>query len=299
MVNLSAKGGGTITGTSFHAYGMTALVRVGPDRSTACKIVGELPDGATASHQQPAVMVTNGFGGAWTTSTALGPAEMAVSKDYVALTYSGLGFGGSGCQIELDPPTWDGLAASELVSWLGQLPEVAKTASYPDDPTVGMVGGSYGGGVQFSTAEIDALVPVITWNDLAYSLAPNNETNGTAGLARQTTEPGVLKWEWSTLFFAELYGVAPTGTATLVDRLVSPVRVADTAQPVTIDLPGIVHRYPKGERLELVLASGDPYQGNRTADTYTVTVSRAHPSVLALPVAAASAQDASAPPAGD
>lgn len=206
-VALSTAGTGSVTGVSFHKYGVDAEVKVGPTRATACKVVGELlvPNGASATDPQPAVMSTNGFGGSWTSSTSLGPAQMAASRGYVALTYSGLGFGGSGCQIELDNPTWDGLAASELISWLGFLPEVRRQGR--DDPVVGMVGGSYGGGVQFSTAEIDprldAIVPVITWNDLAYSLAPNNDTVGASGLARQTTEPGVLKWEWSTLFFAD------------------------------------------------------------------------------------------------
>ena len=582
-VELSPAGTGTLTGTAYHAESLHAVVHVGPARATACTIVGELlvPDAATATHREPAVMVTNGFGGAWTTSTALSYAEMAVADGYVALTYSGLGFGGSGCQIELDSPTWDGLAASELISWLGQVPEVAKTAAYPDDPIVGMIGESYGGGVQFSTAAIDprldAIVPLITWNDLAYSLAPNNETDGTTGPARRTTTAGVLKWEWTTLFFgdgmaqplehptqakpstcpnfaptvcmayltsvalgypdratitllrhdsmvafyqrlhlpvllaqgeddtlfnvreavanaqelrangdpvtlvlqswghshstpapgelsfsppfngyenvligdffakwlrgadvstgapvqyfrswvpysgnaapaygsasawpvapatdeylsdpatggtlvtarsevvagsqtfvnppggtatsysetselqgdapfstvppldapgtfaswlsaplaaptdvvgvpsvtvtlgssvpagvttatdpvvfAKLYGVAPTGAVTLVDRLVSPARVADTAAPVTIDLPGIVHQFPAGDRLELVLSSGDlAYQGNRVADTYTVTVSPAQPGVLRIPIVAASNEQVGPAPTGE
>ena len=46
------------------------------------------------------------------------------------------------------------------------------------DPRVGMVGGSYGGQVQFAVAgidpRVDTIVPIITWNDLSYSLAPNN-----------------------------------------------------------------------------------------------------------------------------
>ena len=46
-----------------------------------------------------------------------------------------------------------------------------------------MVGGSYGGQIQFATAayehehgtnRLDAIVPMITWNDLSYSLDPNN-----------------------------------------------------------------------------------------------------------------------------
>ena len=40
-----------------------------------------------------------------------------------------------------------------------------------NDPRVGMVGGSYGGQVQFAAAgvdqRIDTIVPLITWNDLS------------------------------------------------------------------------------------------------------------------------------------
>ncbi len=41
-----------------------------------------------------------------------------------------------------------------------------------------MIGGSYGGQIQYAVAmqdkRVDAIVPIITWNDLSYSLAPNN-----------------------------------------------------------------------------------------------------------------------------
>jgi ABC-2 type transport system ATP-binding protein len=57
--------------------------------------------------------------------------------------------------------------------------------------------------------------------------------------------------------FAKLYDVAPDGTQTLVHRLISPARVADVTQPVTIELPGIVHRVETGHRLRLVLAATD------------------------------------------
>ena len=41
-----------------------------------------------------------------------------------------------------------------------------------------MIGGSYGGQIQYAVAEqdprLDTIIPIITWNDLSYSLAPNN-----------------------------------------------------------------------------------------------------------------------------
>ena len=56
-----------------------------------------------------------------------------------------------------------------------------------------MIGGSYGGQIQFATAAIDSrvdtLVPLITWNDLRYSLAPNN-TSFTSGVTYAGSNPG-------------------------------------------------------------------------------------------------------------
>src|SRR5207302_4115955 len=98
--------------------------------------------------------------------------------------YSGLGFGGSTCNIELDDRDWDGKAASQLVDFLGRQPFVLHDG--PGDPRVGTVGGSYGGAFQFALqgaevekygrSRLDAMVPIITWNDLAYSLGPNNSS---------------------------------------------------------------------------------------------------------------------------
>ena len=65
-----------------------------------------------------------------------------------------------------------------------------------------MIGGSYGGQIQYAVASldprVDAIVPIITWNDLSYSLAPNN-TDLTSGVTSRT--PGVAKKEWIDLFF--------------------------------------------------------------------------------------------------
>ncbi|GAP49960.1 S15 family peptidase [Streptomyces azureus] len=61
-----------------------------------------------------------------------------------------------------------------------------------------MIGCSYGGAVQLATASVDhrldALVPVITRNDLAYSLGPNNAVGGSG-------VPGVFKWQWTNGFY--------------------------------------------------------------------------------------------------
>ena len=189
-------------GPGYRADLMHFTTHVGPDRATSCDVVAELfrSTDASAAHPVPVILTTNGFGGSYTDQQEL--ARYFVRNGYDVLTYSGLGFGGSGCAIELDNPDWDGEAASQLISYLGQRPEVLKDG--PDDPRVAMVGGSYGGAVQFATAAIDprldTIVPVITWNDLAYSLGPNNNA---ADLVHNDIEPGAEKVDWSTLFFAD------------------------------------------------------------------------------------------------
>src|SRR3954463_6549282 len=66
-----------------------------------CDIVGDLykPDTASASKPAPAVLTTNGFGGSKDDQADM--AKLLASRGYVVLSYSGLGFGGSGCKITL------------------------------------------------------------------------------------------------------------------------------------------------------------------------------------------------------
>ena len=85
--------------------------------------------------------------------------------------------------------------------------------------------------------------------------------------------------------FAKLYDVGPDGTLTLVNRLISPVRVADVTKPVHIELPGIVHQVPAGHHLQLVLASTDgAYRNATTAQPVRVTVDPANPPRLTVPI---------------
>ncbi|WP_204164608.1 alpha/beta fold hydrolase [Nocardioides daejeonensis] len=199
-------------------------VRVGaPGTEKTCDIVGDLylPKGASSKKRVPAVLATNGFGGSKDDQAKWAP--LLTGRGYALLSYSGLGFGGSTCQVTLDDVEHDGRAASQLVSYLGG----AKGIAYRDakhtqpaprlkvvardrrdqtgrrsrnDPKVGMLGGSYGGAVQFAAASIDhridAIVPMITWNDLSYSLGPNN--TGQRGVSSR--EAGAVKLFWGLGF---------------------------------------------------------------------------------------------------
>lgn len=190
--------------------------------TTSCTVVADLyrPSDAGPANRVPAILTTNGFGGSKADQAGLGRAF--AGRGYAVLSYSGLGFGGSGCKITLDDRAHDGAVASQLLRYLGGDPSVVGTRTdtgqpyrvdfvrldvgtgLPYDPRVGMVGGSYGGQVQFAAAvdrRLDTIVPMITWNDLAYSLAPNNTSLPPTRVSYTT--PGVAKFEWSTLFSGE------------------------------------------------------------------------------------------------
>ena len=197
-------------------------VTVGPagDRKV-CTVVYDLyrPSTATRAHRKPAILTTNGFGGSKDDQADLGHAF--AKRGYVVLSYSGLGFGGSDCKITLDDPDWDGQAAKQLVTYLGggKRANDGSRVTYvrhdrvshdgrhrKHDPRLGMVGGSYGGQVQFAVAgidpRVDTIVPIITWNDLSYSLAPNNTGFTTAdGQGVRYGTPGSEKVGWTSLFF--------------------------------------------------------------------------------------------------
>jgi predicted acyl esterase len=87
------------------------------------------------------------------------------------------------------------------------------------------------------------------------------------------------------LLFAKIYDIAPDGSKTLVHRLISPARVADVTKPVTIDLPGVVHRYDAGHKLQVVIAATDAaYRNNKVVQPVTVTTTPGAPGTLTLPV---------------
>ncbi len=191
--------------TAAGAYTVTPLRFTVEAGGRSCAVDADLyrPAGVDAEHPAPAVLATNGFGGSKSDGSTDAIGRAFAERGYVGLVYSGLGFGKSGCLISLDAPEADGRAAARLVDFLaGAL--AADDGTRADfvtrdgagDPRVGMIGGSYGGAVQLATASVDprvdALVPLITWNDLAYSLAPN---------AADRDTPGVFKWQWANGFY--------------------------------------------------------------------------------------------------
>lgn len=113
---------------------------------------------------------------------------------YNVLTWNPRGISPSGGEAMLDNPDYEGRDVQALIDWVGQQPQAQLDA--PGDPRVGMTGGSYGGGIQFSTAGIDsrldAIVPVIAWNSLETALykAETIKTAWVNVLMTSATRPG-------------------------------------------------------------------------------------------------------------
>ena len=204
---------------------------LGPENRT-CRIDADLyvPAGVTEQNPAPALLATNGFGGTKEDQADL--AQGFGAHGYVTLSYTGIGFvDGDPCPITLDDREHDGAAASQLMRFLGgdrsvtavddatgkrvvvdQVIREDSTTGTEHDPAVGMTGGSYGGQIQFAAAgfertagtdRLDAIVPLITWNDLAYSLAPENSAlpGGTAESGSvSSSQIGVFKYQWAALF---------------------------------------------------------------------------------------------------
>jgi ABC-2 type transport system ATP-binding protein len=170
----------------------------GEDEAIALDSTLYLPTAASAAHPVPAVLLAHGFGGSKLSVTA--DAEELAGRGYAVLAWTARGFGASGGRIHLDSPDHEVRDAQRLLDWLAARPEIRTDGV--GDPRVGVVGGSYGGGLALLLAghdrRVDAIIPMIAWHDLARSFLP--ESTGRAPV------DGVFKREWAGLFFGRATG---------------------------------------------------------------------------------------------
>ncbi len=176
-------------------------VRSGPggDEPITLDTTLYLPASASEASPAPAVLLAHGFGGSKDSVAA--DARRLAARGYAVLTWSARGFGRSGGLISLNDPDREVMDARRLLDWLADRPDVRRDG--PGDPRVGVMGASYGGALALSLAaadrRVDAIVPQITWHDLAGALFP--EATGAP------PEQGVLKRSWAGLLFTA--GAAP------------------------------------------------------------------------------------------
>lgn len=170
-----------------------------------------------ASTPAPAVLVAHGFGGS--KASVDEEARELASRGFVVLTWSARGFGASTGRIHLNDPDHEVADARRLLDWLAGRPEVVLDA--PGDPRVGVTGASYGGALALLLAghdpRVDALAPMITWNDLGQALFPNaaGPVGATSPAAAPFAPNGVFKQGWAGVFFSSgLASPTPGGPLT-------------------------------------------------------------------------------------
>lgn len=135
-------------------------------------------EGPAAGKPAATILMGPGWGGAGDVNKAtpglLGAISIRTLLDhgYNVLTWDPRGFGQSTGNAEVDSPDYEAKDVQQLLSWVATRPEALLDGN--GDPRSGMVGGSYGGGIQYVTAaadcRVDAIVPVIAWNSLTSSL---------------------------------------------------------------------------------------------------------------------------------
>jgi ABC-2 type transport system ATP-binding protein len=183
-------------------------VRTGPHHQVAIDLDTTLyvPDNATPSRPQPAILMTHGFGLTKDSAEVVSTARFLAANGYVVLTYTSSGFGDSGGCITLQSATYDVEGARQLITKvLGPREDVLHDGK---GVVVGTIGGSYGGGIQLPLAAHDQRVRTSvvgrTWNNLQYSLDPNNRVapGDPTGFSHELNEQGVFKQQWTSLFYA-------------------------------------------------------------------------------------------------
>ena len=159
------------------------------------------PEGATADAQVPVILESHGWGGSRRTETNRGPVDAFLKAGMGVVSIDQRGHGASGGQAHVQDPTRETEDIKMVIDYIATLPWVQHDTDdsgnpIPNDPVLGAIGGSYGGGYQTMTTldeiadegrtRMNALAPEITWYDLPESLAPQ----------------GVPRTAWTALLYA-------------------------------------------------------------------------------------------------
>ncbi|MCB1265807.1 MAG: peptidase S15 [Mycobacterium sp.] len=179
--------------------------------------------------------------GSW--ESAVGGPSYQGNGGYNVITWDPRGEYASGGVLQLDSPFYEGRDVSAILTWATSGSNPARNqvrVDEYDDPLIGMVGGSYGGGIQLVAAgtdpRIDAIVPQLGWTSLLSSLYPNTNQFKTAmgsGLAAALAvtgaqiNPQIYRGVLTALFLGRLDQtaqavLASSGPTSLLTQLRAP-----------------------------------------------------------------------------
>ena len=194
--------------TAKPAHSLENVTVTNPDDGTAIAITVFKPGIASPSHRVPVVLSSHGWGGSRSKEIA-GTVHAFLENGFGVVSIDQRGHGDSGGQANVQDPTKETEDVKAVIDFVAKLRWVQHNTTrrgtpIANDPVLGAIGGSYGGGYQTMTAldeiadegrtRFDALAPEITWYDLPQSLAPN----------------GVTRTAWNTLLYAVGAPMVPT-----------------------------------------------------------------------------------------
>ena len=162
------------------------IVVTNPDDGTTIAATVFKPGTASATSQVPVILDSHGWGGSRRTSLTDGTVAAFLEAGFGMVSFDQRGFGESSGQANVQDPEMETEDVKALIDYIATLDWVEHdrnaSGAIADDPVLGAIGGSYGGGYQTMTsldeiadegrARINALAPEITWYDLPESLAP-------------------------------------------------------------------------------------------------------------------------------
>ncbi|MGH2736219.1 MAG: alpha/beta hydrolase family protein [Actinomycetota bacterium] len=168
------------------AHSATDETVTNPDDGTTIGITIFRPATASPESQVPVVLHSHGWGGSRTTTIG-GTVQSLLDAGFGVVSIDQRGHGESSGEAHVQDPTRETEDIKAVIDRVAELDWVlhdTDSSGNPvaNDPVLGAIGGSYGGGYQTMTAldeiadegatRFDALAPEITWYDLPESLAP-------------------------------------------------------------------------------------------------------------------------------
>lgn len=133
------------------------------------------PAGATPEDPVPVILHSHGWAGARTKAPGAFAPYLAAGFGVVSIDMRGHGDARTTSEARVHHVDFEIQDVRAVINYTASQPWVL--LDRPDDPRLGAMGGSYGGGYQLLTAaqddRLDAIVPEITWNDLVQALVPN------------------------------------------------------------------------------------------------------------------------------
>ena len=147
------------------------------------------------------------------------------------------------------------------------------------------------------TAALGGTTLEIPGQSAAFDSAPLDQPVEVVGAS--TIDLLVAAPEGSATLFAKLYDVGPDGGLTLPGGLVAPLALTGLSTdptnptPVSVTLPGIVHRFEAGHTMRVVVSSTDQaFALPAEASVYSVGLADGDAAVLAAPVVGGEAENA-------